>query len=227
MWYLRSAAAFLVPGLTGIVILLSGFLWNRDRARNLATRLIGSWGCRLAGIRVSIRDPDRNAELRPAVFVFNHQSGVDPVLLCRLLRRDVVGVARSSLRHHPVLGPLMMLADTVFVERSAGRGAMALEPARRALARGLAVAIAPEGHRQNRRGRFRPGALELARVSGIPLVPVVIHGSGAILPRGALRMRPGTVNIEVLAPRDAVNTSLDDLEALYDAHLGPADPADR
>lgn len=225
MSYLRSAIAFLIPGLTGIVILLTGPLQGRRRARNLATRVIGLWGCRLAGIRVAIHDPEHNARLRPAVVVFNHASGVDPVLLCRTLERDVVGVAKHSLRRHPVLGPLLMLADTVFVDRSAGRGPEALDPARRALERGLAVAIAPEGHRQSKRGRFRPGALELARQSGVPLVPVIIHGSDAILPRGATRMRPGRVDIEVLSPRNADELTLDELEAIYDTHLGAAPAA--
>lgn len=227
MGYLRSAAAFLIPGLTGIAILLTGPLWGRHRARNLATRLIGAWGCRLAGIRVELDDPEGAARIRPAVVIFNHASGVDPVLLCRTLERDVVGVAKRSLGRHPVLGPLMMLADTVFVDRSAGRGPEALVPARQALERGLAVAIAPEGHRQSRRGPFRPGALQLAQATGVPLVPVVIHGSDRILAPGASRMRAGHVRVEVLAPRCAEKLSLNELEALYDTHLAPAGPADR
>jgi len=84
--YLRSLVAFVVPALAGIAILLTGPLWNRNGARNLATRVIGRWGTALAGIEPVISDPTDAADHRPAVVVFNHQSGVDPVLLCALLR---------------------------------------------------------------------------------------------------------------------------------------------
>lgn len=217
---LRSLLAFLVPALAGIAILLTGPLWNRHRARNLATRVIGRWGTALAGIRPVISDPAGAATLRPAVVVFNHQSGVDPVLLCALLRGDVVGVSKDSLRRHPILGPLMSLAGTVFVDRSAGVGPRALLPARRALEQGLAVAIAPEGHRQSKLGEFREGAVQLARQANVNLVPVIIHDSAGILPAGTSVMRPGPVHISVLDPLDPLQTSTRELEQLYHAHLG-------
>ncbi len=219
MNYLRSLVAFVVPAMAGIAILLTGPLWNRNRARNLATRVIGRWGTSLAGIEPMISDPASAARHRPAVVVFNHQSGVDPVLLCALLRANVVGVSKDSLRRHPVLGPLMMLADTVFVDRSAGVGPGALAPARQALERGLAVAIAPEGHRQHRLGSFREGAVQLARQANVELVPVIIHNSAKILPPGASVMRPGRVYISVLEPQDPFQTSTRELEQLYHAHL--------
>jgi putative phosphoserine phosphatase/1-acylglycerol-3-phosphate O-acyltransferase len=217
--YLRSLAAFVVPAMAGIAILLTGPLWHRNRARNLATRVIGRWGTALAGIEPVISDPADAARHRPAVVVFNHQSGVDPVLLCALLRGNVVGVSKDSLRRHPVLGPLMMLADTVFVDRSAGVGPEALAPARRALERGLAVAIAPEGHRQQQLGSFRDGAVQLARQANVKLVPVIIHDSAGILPPGGTVMRPGRVHISVLDPLDPLQTSTRELEQLYHAHL--------
>ena len=218
--YLRSLVAFVVPALAGIAILLTGPLWNRNGARNLATRVIGRWGTALAGIEPVISDPTDAADHRPAVVVFNHQSGVDPVLLCALLRGNVVGVSKESLRRHPVLGPLLTLADTVFVDRSAGVGPEALAPARKALERGLAVAIAPEGHRQHRLGAFREGAVQLARQAHVQLVPVILHDSAKILPPGTSVMRPDRVHISVLEPLDPFQTSTSELEQLYHAHLG-------
>lgn len=227
MGYLRSAIAFLVPALGGLAVLLAGAPVDKARARNRATRLIGHWGTRLAGIDLNIRDPEAAAGLRPAVFVFNHPSGVDPVLLCALLQRDVVGVAKPLLRRHPILGPLLKLTDTVFVDHSAGSGMAALQPALAALRLGRAVAIAPEGHRMTRRGPFRAGALELARAADVALVPVVIRGSDRILPPRAMRMRAGRVDIVVGAPLNAGNTTLTGLEQFYDAQLAVTDSADR
>lgn len=211
----RSLVAFVVPALAGIALLLTAPLSGRDQARNRATRLVGRWGCALAGIRLEIHDPDGHAGLRPAVVVFNHASGVDPVILCRVLKRDLVGVAKRELRRHPLLGPLLHLGGTVFVQRDAGTGAAQLDAAGPALARGLAVAIAPAGHRSRTPGRLRPGALALARRAGVPILPVIIHGSAGILPPGDLVMRAGRVRVDVLAPRDPRTLTLEGLEALF------------
>ena len=212
---LKSLVAFVVPALGGIVLLLTAPMSGRDRARNRATQLVGTWGCALAGIRLDVHDPHGHADgLRPAVVVFNHASGVDPVILCRVLKRDVVGVAKRELRSHPLLGPLLRLGDTVFVHRNAGTGGQ-LDAARPALARGLAVAIAPSGHRSRTPGQLHPGALALARRAGVPILPVIIRGSADILPPGALIMRAGEVRVDVLTPQRAETLTLEALERLF------------
>jgi putative phosphoserine phosphatase/1-acylglycerol-3-phosphate O-acyltransferase len=217
----RSLVAFVVPALAGIGILLCAPVLGTGRSRNLATRVIGDWGCALAGIRIYLDDPGNQAGHRPAVFVFNHQSGVDPVVLCAVFRADVVGVAKRELRRHPLLGPLLALAGTVFVDRDAGRGSRDLASARSALQRGLAVAIAPEGHRRSGLGRFRPGALRLAAEAGVALIPVVIHDSARVLPPRRWLMRPGTVQVDILPALDASRITLDQLEAAFHERLAP------
>lgn len=219
MHALRSIVAFVVPAMAGIVILLFLAPAGRDRARNLATRVVGRLGCALAGIRLRVRDPEHLSQRRPAVFVFNHQSGVDPVVLCALLRRDVVGVAKHELRRHPLLGPLLGLAGTVFVERGAGRGSAMLAPARSALEKGLAVAIAPEGHRNRSLGKLRSGAVHLTTETGVPLIPVVIHDSASVLPPGKLLMRPGIIHVEVLPALTGHERTTEKLESLFHEHL--------
>lgn len=221
--------AFTIPALAGIGILLCSPIAGRSRARNLATRIIGRWGCALAGIRLEIHDPDQLRHQRPAVFVFNHQSAVDPVILCALLQANVVGVAKRELRRHPLLGPLLALAGTVFVQRDAGRGGGDLMPARSALEQGVAVAVAPEGHRNRSLGRFRSGALRLADRAGVPLIPVAIHDSARILGPGKLLMHTGIVRVDVLPAMRASSTTTQQLESLFHEHLaesGGRRPAD-
>lgn len=218
---LRSMIAFVVPALAGIAILLCAPVAGRRRTRNLATRVVGSWGSALGGFRLHIHDPDGLARRRPAVFIFNHQSGVDPVVLCAVLRADVVGVAKRQLRRHPLLGPLLRLAGTVFVDRESGRGSGELEQARTTLNSGLAIVIAPEGHRNQNLGRFRPGALQLAADADVDLIPVVIRDSARILAPGKLLMRPGTIHVRVLPALDPREETTDSLEKRFHAHLPP------
>ena len=70
------------------------------------------------------------------------------LLICKLLRRDFVGVGKKELASNPLLGPLMSFAGTVFVERQNHHKALeALGPAVEALRKGMSLAIAPEGTR--------------------------------------------------------------------------------
>jgi len=196
-----AALAAILPGLAaGFWV----FLRRRDRrqALNRATELWGDLGTRAAGIELQVEGAEY-LDLRPAVFVINHQSGIDPILLCALLRRNFVGVAKSQIRRNPLLGPAFAFADTVFLDRGDMEGARdRLMAATRILGRGLAVAVAPEGTRSGSAepGRFKTGAFRLALEAGVPVVPIVIHNAFMILPPRGYVMRAGTVRISVQRP---------------------------
>ncbi len=66
---------------------------------------------------------------------------------------------------------------------------------------GISIVIAPEGTRA--RGRellpFKKGAFRMAMAADIPIVPIVIKNAEDIGARDAFFMRPGTVDVVVLA----------------------------
>ena len=78
------AVAAILPGLLAGVLTA---LVTRDRRRafNRATRLWGRQGTRAAGIRLCVEGAER-LRVRPAIFTINHQSGIDPILVCALLQ---------------------------------------------------------------------------------------------------------------------------------------------
>lgn len=202
---LRTVLALLAiaPGLAvGAAVLLATL--DRRRALNRAIALWGDLGTRAAGIRLEVEGKQRLA-LRPAVFLLNHQSGIDPILVCALLRRDFVGVAKREIRRNPVLGPAFAFVGTVFVDRAdRAQAVRALGPAVEALRSGLAVAVAPEGTRGggDRLGRFKKGAFRIAMAAGVPVVPIVIENASDVLPGGAWIMTAATVRVRVLPPLD-------------------------
>ena len=213
---LRTIAAIvaILPGLgAGLATLATTH--DRRRAINRAIEVWGDLGTRAAGVRLVVTGREHLA-LRPAVFVFNHQSGADPFLLCALLRRDFVGVAKAEIRNNPLLGPAFAFADTVFVDRSDhGQALRALDPAVATLRRGLGILIAPEGTRSDSYavGPFKKGAFRIALAAHAPIVPIVLHDARNLLPRGGWIMRAGTVHVSVLAPIATEAWSIETLDA--------------
>jgi len=209
-----AAIAAIVPGL-GAGLARLATTRDRRRAINRAIEVWGDLGTRAAGVALAVTGREHLA-LRPAVFVFNHQSGADPFLLCALLRRDFVGVAKAEIRSNPLLGPAFAFADTVFVDRTDHEQAVrALDPAVATLRRGLGILIAPEGTRSASFdvAPFKKGAFRIALAARAPIVPIVLHDARNLLPRGGWIMRAGTVHVSVLAPIATEAWSLETLDA--------------
>lgn len=206
---IRSALAFVIPPIVGMVLFVVCLPLGRRRATNLGITVVCWLGLGLAGIRLQVDGERHLLGRRPAIFIINHQSGTDPIIVASLLRRDMVAIGKHELQFHPLLGPLMRMFGTVFVKREQGLGPQVLAPVLPALAAGDAVVLAPEGRRScdGHLQPFKSGALWLAQQSGAPLIPVVLHNSGEILPAQRLLMKPGTVRITVLSPQPATLTT--------------------
>jgi putative phosphoserine phosphatase/1-acylglycerol-3-phosphate O-acyltransferase len=201
-----------------------------NRSRREAINMLGSvWGdlaTSLAGVDLRVAGEEHLWSQRPAVFIFNHQSGLDAVLMVKLLRRDVTGVGKKEIQKNPIFGPLFTAAGTVFIDRADREKAIeALKPAVQALREGRSLMIAPEGTRSStpRLGPFKKGAFHIAMQAGVPVVPVVFRNVLDALPKHGLVVRPATVEAVVLPPVDTsgwTRESLDgEIEAIRRSYL--------
>ena len=200
----RSAASF--AGLaTGVAAGLGMGLLNGDRrtALTVAAAISSELALAGAGVTLEVEGQENLWRSRPAVFVFNHQSQLDVVVLAALLRRDFTGVAKKELAKDPTFAAMGWLADVAYVDRTDNVAAReALAPALASLASGTSLVIAPEGTRSPtpRLLPFKKGAFHLAMQAGVPMVPVVIRNAGAIMPAHSMILTPGTVQVRVLEP---------------------------
>jgi len=190
-----------------------------NRSTREAVNVMGSvWGdlaASAAGIDLRVEGQEHLWSHRPAVFIFNHQSGLELVLMLKLLRRDFTGIAKAELRHNPIFGPLFKAAGVVFVDRSnTAKAIQALGPAVEALRHGRSLIIAPEGTRSTTQaiGRFKKGAFHLAMDAGVPIVPVVFRNVLDALPKGAIVVRPAVVEAVILPPVDTSGWTLGELD---------------
>jgi putative phosphoserine phosphatase/1-acylglycerol-3-phosphate O-acyltransferase len=192
-------------------------LLNRSmrEAINTAGAVWGDVATSLAGVDLRVEGEEHLWSHRPAIFIFNHQSQLDAVLMVKLLRRDITGVGKKELQRNPVFGPLFTAAGIVFIDRADREKAIqALAPAVEALRQGRSLAIAPEGTRSStpRLGRFKKGAFHMAMQAGVPIVPVVFRNVLDALPKHAIIVRPSTIEAVVLPPIDTSSWTLESLD---------------
>ncbi|MEO1037386.1 MAG: HAD-IB family hydrolase [Pseudomonadota bacterium] len=189
---------------------------SKREAVNLATTIWGEVGSSLSGIKLDIHGEEHVWSQRPAVFVFNHQSVTDALIVARLLRRDFTGIAKKELAMHPLAGPLFRIADTVFVDRqNAEKAIRSLKSVTHTLHKGISIAVAPEGTRSvgDKLGAFKKGPFHIAREAGVPMVPIVIHNSTDVLPKGGIFLHPARVRVDVLPPIDTSAWRAKDVDA--------------
>lgn len=190
------------------------------KTRNFSVSLFADTAAALTGIELDIEGEEHLWAHRPCVFIFNHQSQADALIMPMLLRRDIAGVGKKEIGDVPILGKIMELGGTVLIDRenaTSARAAMApLVDAMRK--EGRCVCIAPEGTRSTSTnlGRFKKGAFHLAMQAEVPLVPVVIHNAIDVAPRGQYVLRPATVKVTVLPAVDTSQWSVKNIDQHVD-----------
>jgi putative phosphoserine phosphatase/1-acylglycerol-3-phosphate O-acyltransferase len=175
---------------------------DRLNTANRMTRLLGDVGSACAGLEFEIEGAEHLRRDGPAVFVFNHQSLLDSLVLAHLLREDVVAFCKKEMANNPIIGPMLRQAGTIFVDRGATDQREVLQQALDVLRSGRSLVIAPEGSRSTL-GNIQPfkhGAFFVARKAGVPIVPLVLHNVKDALPKGGWVIRPATIRVTVMPP---------------------------
>jgi 1-acyl-sn-glycerol-3-phosphate acyltransferase len=194
---------------------------------------------RVCGVRVRARRTAPLDPSRPYVFMSNHQSQYDILAVVKALPEfQLRWVAKRELTRVPFFGWALRHAGHVIIDRSDHAQAVAsLRAARAQMLEGVSVMIFPEGTRSTAADvllPFKKGGFMLALEAGFPIVPVVVRGSRALLPRGSRPPRAGDIDVLVGAPiethgvdRDVLMARVQQvmLDALGVATTGTARPA--
>jgi putative phosphoserine phosphatase/1-acylglycerol-3-phosphate O-acyltransferase len=200
---------------------IAGFpIWlltgSKRDALNFSISLFADTASALIGLNLKTDGEQHLWSHRPAVFTFNHQSNVDLVIVARLLRRDITGVGKQEIRDLPIVGRVFEAAGVVLIDRKdTARAIEAMAPLVDAMrVEGKSVCLSPEGTRSvtDKLAPFKKGAFHLAMQAGVPIVPIVIHNSGDVQPKGDLLFHPGTVHVEVLPPVDTSGWSVETID---------------
>lgn len=180
---------------------------RRRRWLHLYTCLwAGHYALLMPGWQVRVRGREHIKPGGVYVLCSNHQSHVDTLVLSALFRH-FKWVAKANVFRVPFIGWNMTLNGYVALRRGdAASIATMLRTCRGHLDAGSSVFMFPEGTR-SRDGRlrgFKHGAFSLAAEAGVPVVPIVLDGTTAALPKSSWRLGLDRaklpITVEVLAP---------------------------
>lgn len=158
-----------------------------------------------AGVHINIVGKRHARSPRPAVFIFNHQSEFDLLVMGEVLGGGFTGIVKKEMATNPLFGPMLRFGGATFIDRqNTDKAKSELRPVVETLKSGVSVIVAPEGTRSlsPRLGEFKKGAFHIAIQAGVPIVPVVIRNAGEIYWRNARAIRQGTIDVAVLEPID-------------------------
>lgn len=181
-----------------VVVLLPSLSWGRIVTR-CASRLL----LQLCGIRIGIEGKENLSNLQHCVFVSNHASYLDAVVLMASLPPTFGFVAKAELRKHFVGRVFLNSIGTEFVERfDKQRGLADARQVTNVIRRGCSLLFFPEGTFNRIPGLlpFHMGAFAASVEAGVPLVPITLHGTRSILRGEDLFVRRGQVSVKISPP---------------------------
>lgn len=220
--YLRSILftnnlIYLYTGIMGTLSLCGSLfdargVWQHWCARTWSRMILAT-----SRIRVSVEGLEVVGQGSPMILCVNHQSSMDiPVLLAHLPFQFRF-VAKRSLFRYPFMGWHMRRSGYIAVGRDRpGDARKSVDEAVERIREGYPVVIFPEGGR-SRDGDFlpfKPGAFHLAILAGVPITPVTLTGTLAVLPPDSVHILPGKVEMIIHPPISTAGLTRDDAASL-------------
>ena len=218
---------FLIPAISlytlvlGALSILSSLV---DRRGHFAHACARAWSwliLKTTGVRVTVEGLERVTPGTTYIFVSNHQSIYDIPVIFATLPFQLRIIAKASLARFPVLGWHLKRGGHLFVDRQHPDRAGILKRWRALVSDGLSLIIFAEGTRSwdGRVARFKAGSFLLAMEAGLPVVPLAVIGTRAVMPKGRLRTEPADVTLVVHDPIPAstiAGPTVRDAKALAD-----------
>jgi 1-acyl-sn-glycerol-3-phosphate acyltransferase len=207
---------YLIPAISlytivlGTLSLLSSLV---DRTGDLGHRCARTWSrwiLATTGVRVHVTGLERLDPSRSYVLASNHQSIYDIPILFASLPLQLRIVAKESLGRIPFLGWHLQRTGHLLVNRR-NPGADIVTKMTRLVGERHSLIVFPEGTRSvdGAVARFKKGSFLVAVDARLPVVPVSVSGSGRVMRKGRMLVRPGEVRLTIHAPLPTTGVARD------------------
>lgn len=213
--------AFFATLILGTTVVVGALLGVKDKPDGLFSNAPRWWSTVIlwaTGIKVRVHGLDNVKGDEPRIFASNHVSWFDVPALAKILPHYKF-VAKAELFKVPIFGHGMRAVGMIEIQRENRKAAFgAYDLAADKIRQGASVVVFPEGTR----GRayplrpFKKGPFVLAIAAGVPIVPIIVHGTIEIMQKGSLRVHPGTIDVHLLKPVSTIGYDYDHREALME-----------
>ena len=177
----------------------------------------------LTGTRVEVIGRENVLRDRPQIFMANHQSDFDILIVLANIPGQFRWIAKKELFKIPIFGKAMKNAGYIEIDRQDRAKAMqSLDEAAQKIREGKSVVTFPEGTRSKDETvrPFKQGMFHLAIKAGVPIVPVSIIGASKIMPKRKLLVKPGRITMVIDRPVDVTGYTIESRAALIERVRG-------
>lgn len=157
---------------------------------------------RVSGTKIQVIGRESIPEKQGLLYVGNHRSIFDILILYVLFPSSTPFVAKDSLKKVPILPFWMTMIGCLFLDRKDLKAGMQMiRKASSRIKEGKSICIFPEGTRSKNDADvplldFHEGSFRVATMAGSPIVPVAINNSHSILSMKPLFIRPSRIIVE-------------------------------
>lgn len=180
------------------------------RAKDISSLRIVQWGFRVilwfSGVKVTVIGQERIPKDQPVLYVANHRSYFD-ILLISVRCKNLTGfVAKKEMDKFPILNIWMRYIYCLFLDRENIReGMKTILKAIEYVKNGISMVIFPEGTRNKAQNdlelmEFHEGSFKIAQRTGCPIVPIAMNNTAEIFENHIPVLKPCHVIMEYCEP---------------------------
>jgi len=193
----------ILTGFFAVMAILTSFVSTGGETPYKVGRIWAKCILAASNIKVTVKGLSNLNRAGSFIYMPNHVSNFDIPVLQAYLPVQFRWIAKAELFKIPIFGYAMKRAGYISIDRFDRKAAIqSLNNAAEIIRNGTSVIIFPEGTRSQNQNiqSFKKGGFVLAVDSGVPIIPVIIHGTWSIMQKKQILVKPGNVVLEIKKP---------------------------
>ncbi len=196
VWTMFSLAVLTV--IFGTSIIFMAFISKTGKIPYFIGCAWARFSIKINGIKIKLNGFESIVKQCSYVYISNHCSNLDPLAVANAIPQTLRFIAKKSLFQIPVFGWAVKMAGMISIDRhSSGKAINSINKIIGEIRNGISVFFFAEGTRSTT-GKllpFKKGGFMFAIKAGIPIIPVTIINSCALLPKGKFYIKAGLIKV--------------------------------
>lgn len=193
---------------------------RNEEYETFVTTKVSSWAMdrmKDSGAHITVHGAENIPQNKNILFVSNHQSNFDILLLLSYLPVPKGFIAKKELEKMPFISQWMKRIHCLFMDRDdIKQSAQIIIEGIKQIKSGINMVVFPEGTRSKtgKLGEFKSGSFKLATKSKCTLVPLTIKGTRNIMEANNYRIKAANVDLYIHPPMDIPSLTKEEVAEL-------------